>query len=298
MNPRRVTLIVFGGATYLGSIDLPQGSENHVFARKNDAIMAVWNRHPTHETAYLGDRVRKIGLWGHETMPRTTEENRQVIEVDRMPTFVAGLDPAVAGWRMNCHFAHHSLPSVFAVSHRNTLTFRNTFNRGVVGRAIMAVPEGWRVEPAHVTFRLAEGESMQQPFTITLPFDAGAGRHSVPIDFEIRGTPDKRFRVYRHVDVGLGAVHIDVKTRMNDQGELEVVQQLTNEGDSPVSFRCQLFIAGRRHMTTQVLGMTRGHDEQVYRLADGEELLGQPLWLRAEEMSGPRVLNYRLTATP
>ena len=37
-------------------------------------------------------------------------------------------------------------------------------------------------------------------------------------------------------------------------------------------------------------------DEKLYRLADGKELIGQTLWLRAQEIGGPRVLNYRFPA--
>jgi hypothetical protein len=35
---------------------------------------------------------------------------------------------------------------------------------------------------------------------------------------------------------------------------------------------------------------------QVYRLPAGKELLGQTLWIRAEEINGPRVFSYRFRA--
>jgi hypothetical protein len=38
---------------------------------------------------------------------------------------------------------------------------------------------------------------------------------------------------------------------------------------------------------------TRTRDVKTYRLQNGKELLGKTLWLRAEEIDGRRVLNYR-----
>jgi len=52
--------------------------------------------------------------------------------------------------------------------------------------------------------------------------------------------------------------------------------------------------ASRLH--TQVIGLRPGRDDQLYRLPDGQQLIGQTLWLRAEEIGGPRVLNYRFEA--
>lgn len=293
----RGAALALGGAEHLGSIDLPGGSPNQVFLRRNDAVMVVWNWNPTNEVVYLGDRVRQIDLWGHETTPRT-EGHRQVIEVDRVPKFITGLDPAVARWRRNFRFTQDKMPSVFAVAHGNTLAFQNTFDRGIAGQATVVAPEGWAVEPDHLTFRLAEGETNEQPFTVTLPLNATTGRNPVRIDFDIQGVPNGRFSVYRQMDVGLGFVYIDIETRLNERGELEVVQRLVNDDSGRVSFRCQLFIPGRRRMMTQVVGLVRGYDERVYRLPDGAELAGETLWLRAEEMNGPRVLNYRFSVAP
>ncbi len=293
----RVAAHVLGGAAYLGSIDLPGGSPNHVFARQRDAAMVVWNPVPTEETVHLGHDVRQADVWGGETAPHA-EGHRQVVAVDRVPKFLTGLDPAVARWRLNCRLAHERMPSVFAVAHQNSLRFRNTWPRGIAGQATIVAPDGWAVEPSRVTFRLAEDEPMEQPFTITLPLNATTGRHPLRIDFDIQGVPQRQFSVYRHVEVGLGLVYVKIETRMNAEGELVVVQRLINEEGGPVSFRCQLFIPGRPRMRTQVIGLASGYDEQVYRIADGAELAGETLWLHAEELTGPRALSYRFPAAP
>ncbi len=295
LMPWRVASLALGGANHLGSIDLPNGSPNQVFGKGQEAVMIVWAWRPTEEVIHLGSKARQVDLWGHET-PLRTQEGRQVIEVTRAPTFVTGLDASIARWQMNCRFAQEKLPSVSAAPHPNSCTFQNTFDRGIAGQATIIAPEGWNIQPSQITFRLAEGESMKQPFTITLPFDATTGRHPVRIDFEIQTTPSEKFSVFRNFDVGLGVVHIEVEARLNDQGELEVVQRMVNEGSERVTFRCQLFIPGRRRMMTQVVNLANGYDEQVYRIPEGAGLAGETLWLRGEEVNGPRVLNYRFIA--
>lgn len=294
--PWRVAALALGGATYLGSVDLPNGSPNHVFERNSDAVMIVWNWNPTEEILHLGRTVRQVDLWGRETVPRS-QGHRQVIDVAKVPVFVTGLDRDIARWRLNCHLANTTLPSVFAVPHRNGYSFQNTFDHGVAGRATVVTPDGWTVEPPEITFRLVEGELLEQPMAVTLPFDATTGRHPLRIDFDIQTSPSRQFSVYRHVDVGLGFVYVEMETHVNEHGELEVLQRFVNDGDGRVSFRCQLFIPGRPRMMTQVVSLARNFDEQVYRLANGSELLGETMWLRAEEMAGPRVLNYRFIAT-
>ena len=89
---------------------------------------------------------------------------------------------------------------------------------------------------------------------------------------------------------------MEVQTRLNERNELEVEQHFINETDQPLNFRCELSAPDRRRLMTQILHQGRGEETQVYRLDDGKTLLGKPLWLRAEEIDGPRVLNYRFEA--
>ncbi len=44
-----------------------------------------------------------------------------------------------------------------------------------------------------------------------------------------------------------------------------------------------------------VLDQGRGQNLHTYDLDDGKELSGKTLWLRAGEIDGPRILNYRFT---
>jgi hypothetical protein len=75
---------------------------------------------------------------------------------------------------------------------------------------------------------------------------------------------------------------------------MEVRQMLINRGKRAAGFRCDLLAPDRRRQSTEVLIQPSGKSELAYHLPDGEQLRGKTIWLRAEEIDGPRVLNYRI----
>ncbi len=298
--PWRTVALALGGTEYLGSITLPRGSQNHVFARSGSAVMVVWNEKPTEEVIYLGEQVRQVDLWGRGTVP-AVREHRQVIEVGPLPSLVAGLNEPIARWRMDFAFTHDRIPSIFGQRHQNGFCLKNHFpprhlESGAVGRAKLITPDVWKVDPKEVPFQLADGERRKYNFEIMLPYNASSGRHEIRVDFDIKAQKEYRFSVYRRMDVGLGDVRFDIVTQLSDAGELEVRQRMVNKTDKPVSFRCQLFAPDRQRMKTQIIGLKQGSDLKTYRIPKGKELIGKTLWLRAEEMDSPRMFNYRFTA--
>ena len=117
-------------------------------------------------------------------------------------------------------------------------------------------------------------------------------------EVELGAERHHQFSVQRQISVGLGDLEMEIATRMNDRGELEVEQRFINRSPARVSFRCYLSAPTRRRMRTQVLKLPPGEDVQTYRIRNGDELLGQSLWLRAEELGGKRALSYRFIAEP
>ena len=293
--PWRTAALELGGARFIGGMTLPCGSHNLIFDRANDAVMIVWNSKPVEEVAYLGEEVEQIDLWGRTVTPEK-RENAQVIRADNLPTFVTGLSKPIARWYMDLSFAHERMPSITGRPQENAFLVRNSFPREVVGTATVVAPRGWIVNPKQVAFRLAAGEQLQQPISITFSDTAASGRHKVHVDFDIQADRPYKFSVMKYIEVGMGDVYIEVKTRLNPNNELEVEQRFVNQSNQPVSFRCELFAPERRRLMVQVLDQSAGQNEHVYRLEDGQELVGRTLWLRASEIDGQRILNYRFTA--
>ncbi len=295
--PWRTTALMLAGAEYLGSIQLPGGSPNQVFAREGTVTMLVWNPRPTREILYLGETVKQVDLWSRSRAPEMIGDEH-VIEVGPLPVFVTGLNLEVTRWRQAFSLAADRIPSVFGRQHPNAARMANRFRLGVAGSVRLVGPEIWSLSPSGAEFRLAEGEAFQFPFQMSLPYNATSGRHPVRAEFQIQADRLYRFSVYRTIEVGLGDVYLQCTTVLNGQGELEVEQWLINETSEPVSFRCELFAPDRRRLKIDAAAQGRSRDVQVYHLRDGKQLVGKTLWLRAAEIGGKRTLNYRFRAEP
>jgi len=295
--PWRTTALLLGGAEHLGSIELPGASPNHVFARGESAVMLVFNHHPQEEVLYLGEDVKQLDLWGRVSAPEQ-RGHRQVIRAGPLPTFVTGLDASIARWRMGVRFERDRIPSVFGHPHANSLTLTSDFAGRVAGRLELIGPSIWSIEPRAAAFDLSRGDALIHPFTVRLPLNATNGDHPLRVDFDIRGGQPRRFSAYRRLHVGLGEVRLELATQLGDGGALEVRQRITNESGAPAGFTCQLFAPGRRRLTSRVIAGAGETNTHVYRLEEGRELIGQTLWVRAEELGGPRVLSRRFAAEP
>jgi hypothetical protein len=291
--PWRTTASLLGGSTHLGSLQLPQGSRNHVFQHRDGMfVLVIWNDRPVRETIYLGDEIRRMDIWGRQRVPETDGE-RHILTVDSVPGFYVGLSEPVTRWRMAVQLERQSIPSVFGKVHRNFLLLSNPFPQGSGGHAEIATEDDWDINPAQIRFRLASGESLRLPFDATLPFNASSGRRQVRIDFELSADRVHRFSVYRNTDVGLGDIEVELSTHLDEDGTLIVEQRMVNRGDGFVDFRCFLTHPKRRRQRKHVFRLGRGQDVQQYRFPNGGELVGEELRLRAVELGGSRVLNYR-----
>ncbi len=294
--PWRTVCNALAGAEYLGMIDLPNGSPNHLFTRNGETTMIVWNERPMQEKLFLGDAITHIDPFGHVTHP-ALEGDQQVIDVGPLPTIVTGLSEPIARWRMSFAFASLQMPSIIGKPINNPLTFHNYFPQGVSGEVKLNLPEGWKTRDDKQMFKVAANERANLPLQVSLPFDASSGQQAVRIDFDINAAKNYKFSVYRTLELGEGDVDIKLTTHLTEHGDLDVEQQFLNRTNKPVNFKCQLNVPGRIRRVSHIVDQQQGRDAKHYRLPNGRELLGRTLRLRAEEVGSERVLNYYVVAT-
>lgn len=293
--PWRTLALALGGAEFLGTIPLVQQSTNYLFAKQRQTVLVLWNRRPTREEVYLGDPTEVQDLWGRP-VPTTAAPGGLSIPVGPVPVLVFGGSRPLAEWLVHFRLARDRLSSVFAQRQPNQIEFHCPFEQGVEGTVELSGPDDWTILPRKIRFRLAPGEKFQQALEIILPANVSSGQHRIRADFEMFAGQKYRFTLWRTVTVGLEDLRLEVSTRLTRDGVLEVQQRLINDSENPLSLRCQLYAPERRRMSIQVVGLGRGEDVRVYRLPQGKELVGKTLWLQAEEVGGPRVLNYRFVA--
>jgi hypothetical protein len=151
------------------------------------------------------------------------------------------------------------------------------------------------LEQPDLRFRAAPGQELEDAFRVLLK-DAASGRQQIKLDFDLTADRNHKFSVYETLELGLGEVHVEMATRLNERGDLVVEQTTINETDKPVSFNCFLYAPDRRRLRQLVLDLNRGRTVNSYLVPKGEELVGKTLLLKAEEINGDRVLNIRFPA--
>ncbi|MEX2170521.1 MAG: hypothetical protein WD851_14495 [Pirellulales bacterium] len=315
--PWRTTASLLGGAGYLGQLELPKGSPNHVFRRYDGlVVMVVWNDsattdHPVEETLFLGDNVQQLDIWGRPA-PLTAGDNREVtLRVSRLPTYVLGLHEAITRWRINVAFGSLRVPSIFGVPHSNSLQLANYFGQGIGGTVTIFVPDQvrdrgdrsampnkrWSITPERGQFAIKTDGTFQLPLEIKLD-EATYGRQPVRLDFELEADKHYSFSVWRDLFVGQEDIDIRLTTRLGDNNELVIEQWMANRGATPADFKCLLYAPPNRRKRTQVFMLGPEGDTKIYEYPKGKELVGRELKLRAEEVNGARTMIYRFMAEP
>ena len=315
--PWRTTASLLGGAQYLGQLELPNGSPNHVFLRHDGQIvMVLWNDsattdHPVEETLFLGDNVQQLDIWGRPA-PLTAGEDREVsLRVGRLPSYVLGLHEAITRWRINVAFGSQRVPSVFGVPHSNSLQLVNHFGQGIGGTVTIFVPDQvrdrgdrtampnkhWTLTPERGQFAIKTDGTFQLPLEIKLD-EATYGRQPVRLDFELEADKHYSFSVWRDLFVGQEDIDIRLTTRLGDNNELVIEQWMANRDATPADFKCLLYAPPNRRKRTQVFMLGPEGDTKIYEYPKGKELVGRELKLRAEEVNGARTMIYRFMAEP
>jgi hypothetical protein len=247
---------------------------------------------------FLGDDARQTDLWGREK-PLPLENGMQILDVGPAPLFFTGIDAALMRTQMSVQFEDATLASQFLKPQPNGLTLKSYFPQSIRGQVRIVVPETWRPSPKDIPFKVAPAETMYQQFEVTLQPNATTGRQLVRLDFDLTADRRYQFSIYRQMEVGLSDIFAEAFTRLNERGELEVEQRITNETDQVLSFKCYLYLPPpRKRMMMHVEDHGRGVDLKTYRIYNGEELLGKSLFLRAEEINGTRILNLDVIAQP
>lgn len=291
----RTTSLALSGSTYLGQIPMPGGSQNQIFSRGENAVMVVWNVKPTEEELFFGREIEVVDVWGRRSKP-PLKQGRSKIAVGPLPTFITGVSGPIMRLSMDFRFTVDRLPNVYGKPHRSGFVVTNHFPQGLGGTITLNLPTEWRRRIKPFAVKLAAGETRTFPFDVVIPIDANSGPQEIQVDFDLHVDEHYQFSLKRQIEVGLGDVTVDVTTSLTPNGVLVVKQEMTNNTDQTVDFKCYLAAPNERRMQTQVYRLGRGKDIKFYRYPNGRELLGKSLYLKAEEVDGLRTLNYRFEA--
>jgi hypothetical protein len=296
--PWRTLVSHLGNATYVGGIQLPNASINHIFESETSGTMILWNDVPTTEQLFLGETIDVTDIWGKSvdfelaTSARGTLE--QKIQVGPWPLVVHGVDVDVARFRQQVELKITNLASRIGTQQTIPMTLVNTLANNASGRMALISDSLLTNGAAQAPVQIQAGQSTTWELPINIRSDAPAGMHSVRLDFDFTAGKPYHFSVYRKLTLGTD----DIKflwevVRMNDN-QVELRVELINNTDEAVSFDCKLFPPGESYQRFQVLNAKPGSTrrELIARIPVNHS--NSKVWIRCEQIDRGRILNYRV----
>lgn len=297
--PWHTLVSTLGTASYVGNIQMPGGSDNHIFQSGEVGLMLVWNDTPTQENLYLGESVTAVDIWGRAVEIRSQESaishaTEQILNVDAWPLIVRGVDVQVVRWRQQFQLPRTHLASTLGISQIVPLVIENTFPQTANVSMNLYSPSLLGNKRANSRFELGTQGKHERPLSITVRSDASAGKHQLRFNFDVTADRRYQFSVYRSIALGLGDVEFNWHTveGSSDQ-QIELRLELLNHTTSDVSFDCKIFPAGQAYQRLQVMNASPGATQKQIVVkrpttADGG------IWIRCEQIGTGRILNYRI----
>lgn len=287
-----------GEKEYMGSVELPGGSQNYAFQSSDEGIMLLWNDVTATEQLFLGTDVTAIDVWGREVEVQQRTGDRgyleQRIEVSRWPIIVRGIDPHVVRWRQKFEIEIPHLSSSVSEGQRLPVTVVNTLGHAAVGTLSLVSESLLGTSVAELPLHVPLDGRRTAVLPLDLRPDASTGKHKLRFDVNVAGDEPYRFSVYRQITLGTGDIefHWDVSRKTPELVELRV--ELLNNTEEPRSFDCKYFPVGKPYQRFQVLQAPPGVTLRTINLKLTQAEENEGAWIRCEEIGTGRVLNYRL----
>lgn len=297
--PWRTCAALLGDLKYVGALQMPGGSSNMVLRNDDKAVIVVWNDTPTEERLFLGEGARLYDAWGDSrelTIDSTGRHPQHRVPVGPMPMFLTGIDADIAAWRMSLQLEPNRLDSLLGKKQRLQVKFQSSVDLETTGSVRLHVPQTWQTDQLTLPFSAEPLAEMSMPLDVTLRNDATTGTVPVEIDFEFDGEKPYRFTVWREMAVGPEDLTVRLTSHIDSYGRLIIRQEIENLGEDNQRYDCLMFAPPRRRQRIRLT--IPPHETRVHEFAwsDGKSLLGTMVTLRAEQIGGDRILNYRIVA--
>ncbi len=299
--PFRSMALNFGGAKYVGTIDMPSGSINYVFRNGDDGVMILWNDRDVVEKLYLGDDVKGHDVWGRtvevQTHRETSERTEQSLDVGAWTLILSGISIPVAEWGRAFQLKSKNLDSSVDQTKVLQMTLANTFGQAVSGKVRAVAPSLIQPTSPAMQFQLHDDNPRDLEMPIVLTSNASAGNHTVRFDFDINADRRYQFSMYRQITLGLNDVQMDWTLQRQADGRTVLRLELQNHTADAVSFDCKLFPPARPYQRFQISRANPGRTLREFWVALPMDIESKEFWLRCEQVGTNRVLNFRVEAT-
>jgi hypothetical protein len=280
--PWRTTAMLLSGSRLLGSFTLPNRSRNYCFDKGGGrCVMVVWNEgvtaeKPVLETLYLGNDLDTIDVWGKHIAP-AQQGNNQTVPVTAMPLFVTGLNINAVRFRLSMQTGTKVISSLPNQTHKIPFTYKND---SAFPMSVQIIPEGprpkdWTITPPVHTANLEADAVGQGEFNLLLSPEADTGRRLFQYNVKMTGTDAAEFAVYDEMMIGNPDVYMEFVSRLNEKGDIEVIQTFINNTENVYTYDCRLTVPHRAPRKYRVTRQGFGQEEHVYTFERGQDLLNR-----------------------
>lgn len=287
-----------GDAAYVGAIELPGHSTNHVLANGEKGLMLIWNDRPTSEQLYLGDVTHATDLFGGEVVLEQVQSERGTpeikIPVDPWPIIVHGVNLDLIHFHQQFALQVDSLDSSNLNGQSIPVSITNTLPQSATGKVTVISPSLLSGDRSESPLQLSNALTQKKSLPLFIRNDASAGEHRLRFDFDLMSNKPYQFSIYRTTTLGSGEIELtwDAIRRPPDQLDLRV--EIRNNTEQAVAFDCKLFPPGRPYVRFRINDSKPGVTVQELRLLLNEVPDDIDAWLRCEQIGTGHVLNYRL----
>ncbi len=297
--PFRTMADQLSGLKWIGSMELPNKSVNHLIGSDSRHRLILWSTRSTPDTieqVALGEEITARDIWGREVKtakvatPYGTEHR---IPVSRWPVIVDRVDPMITRWRMGISINKHRLDSIVGKEQEVVVRFENPFPFPISGRIELVSNELFGERGFGSSFEVDANSQTEIPISVVLKPDASTKNSAVRVVAKIGGQTPYQFSLFKELNIGSGDVEIDVQYHFEANNQLSLDLEAINRSGAPVSFECTLFLADRRPERIQIVNIKERVSQSIL-IPRATSLIGQTVWLRCEQIGSGRVLNYRV----
>jgi len=297
--PFRSTAAALSGMRHIGTLPVPALGVNHLISNGEQARLIVWSDRARTAQLYLGERVTAKEERGRSVDIHTIDTPsgpEQRLDFDKWPIVIDGIDPRVARWRMGIAIEDSRLDPLVGQTQELKVRFANPFAEPVAGQ-VTVIAKSLLSEERRSSFELDGNSNGNISASLQLRPDANTASASIQLKFTIQGDKPISFVVDQEIQIGTSDFDFETRYEIDGDNRLKLIIDATNHQSTPLHFDCMLLIPNRPRERTQISGL-KDRITKTIVLEDAASLIGETLWLRCEQISTNRVLNYRIEITP
>ncbi len=297
--PFRSMSLAMAGMRYLGSLPVRCLGINHLVGAGEQARLIVWSGKPITAQLYLGEQVTAMDVWGRTIDVKTIATkhgNEQSFSIGKWPIILDGVDVRVARWRMGVALEDSRIDPLVGQTQNLKVRFLNPLASPADG-SIRVIAPTILTEDSETNFEIDSNANGIISVPLQVKPEANASTATIKLGFSIQGEKPVRFVVEQEVQVGTNDYEFDVRYEMTQDDQLRITIEAVNHQPNPLSFDCFMLIPNRPHARVQIVNL-RDRVIKVIVLDQANDLIGQTLWLRCEQVGSSRVMNYRIEINP